>query len=335
MNEEGRLDKYYRLTTAAVSCALILFPALVLIFLLDYSGAAIRFNGLNFLTTIRWSLGDISSGRTVVHNGVSAPVEAVYGSLVFIVGTVATSALALLIAIPISIGIAIFIAEEAPPIIAGPLSSLTELLAGVPSVVYGLWGVVFLVPLMKTTVEPSMSTVLGWLPFVGQPVGHGYGLLTCGIILSLMIVPIVSSTIRDSFARTPVELKEGAMALGSTKWEMIRTVVIPSSKSSILGASILGLGRALGETMAILMVSGGAINFFPTSIYGPTNSMAAVIVSYLDSAFTDPTGMALYSLAEVALALFLITLAANMIARIFVVGGMVRAWMSQGLSRLS
>ncbi len=335
MNGEGRADRAYRLATAGVACALILFPLLILVILYEFSRPSIVFSGFSFLSGGKWAFGDLYSTTRVIRNGVAAPPSSSYGALVFIVGTVASSALALLIAVPISIGIALFLAEEAPPFISGPLSSLTELLAGVPSVVFGLWGVFFLIPLMKTTIEPGISGFAGGIPFIGQPFGQGYGLLTSGIILALMIIPIISSTIRDSFARTPIELKEGAMALGSTKWEMIGTVVIPSSRASILGASILGLGRALGETMAILMVSGGAINFFPHTIYSPINSMAAVIVAELDSAFTDPTGMAIYSLAEIALVLFLITLAANMLARVFVVGGMVRAWMSQGISRLT
>jgi phosphate transport system permease protein len=300
-----------------------------LIFLLQYSLPAIRFNGLGFFTSIKWDLGNLNAVNFITRNGVEGLPGASYGVLVLLTGTLASSAIALLLAIPTSVAVALFTVEEAPHRVREPLTALVDLLAGVPSVVYGLWGVVVLVPLMRRFLAPGLASIVGFVPFFGGVTGAGYGLLTAGLVLSLMVTPIISSTVREAFAKTPIDLKEGALALGCTKWEMERKVVLPFSKTTITGASLLGLGRAFGETMAILMVGGGALNYLPGNIYSPISTMATAIVSLLDSAFTDPTNLAIYSLAEVALVLFLITLAANMLARMFVSGGVARAFVSR------
>lgn len=324
-------DRAYRLATAAVAASIPVFIFAILVFIFQYSFPAIKFNGLSFFTSLKWDLGNLNTVKTVTVNGVPGPPGAAYGILVLLTGTLASSAIALLIAIPVSIAVALFTVEEAPARIREPLIALLDLLAGVPSVVYGLWGLVVLVPLMQSTISPGLSKTLGFIPFFGGSTGSGFGLLTAGLLLSLMVTPIISSTVRESFSKTPPDLKEGALALGCTKWEVERKIVLPFSKSTIAGASMLGLGRALGETMAVLMVcgGGGALNYLPSNIYSPISTMAAAIVSLLDSAFTDPTNLALYSLAEVALVLFLITLAANMLARVFVSGGIARALVSR------
>jgi phosphate transport system permease protein len=154
------------------------------------------------------------------------------------------------------------------------------------------------------------------LPFFSGPIGSGYGLLAASIVLALMVVPIIAATVRDALAQVPPETKEAAYALGATHFEVIRRAMLPTVRSNIIGACILGLGRALGETMAVLMVSGGALNYFPSNIYSPITTMASFIVSQLDSAMQDPTGMAVRSLAEIALILFIISVITNIIARL-------------------
>lgn len=323
-------DRIYRLATAIVAASIPVLIFAILVFIFQYSLPAISFNGFGFFTRITWDIGNLNAATFITRNGVKGLPGASFGVVALLFGTVASSALALLIAVPISIATALFLVEEAPRSSKGPLSSLVDLLAGVPSVVYGLWGIVVLVPLMEKQLAPGLKSIFGFLPFFGGSTGTGYGLLTAGLVLSLMVTPIISSTVREAFARTPIELKEGALALGCTKWEMERKIVIPSSKTTIAGASMLGLGRAFGETMAVLMVGGGAYNYITGNIYGPITTMATAIVSLLDSAFTDPTGLALYSLAEVALVLFLITLSANMIARFFVSGGITKVFVNRG-----
>jgi len=327
---ESSGDRVYRLATAVVAASIPIFMIAILVFIFQYSLPAIEFNGVGFFTGYVWDLGNLNSVSTIVKNGVQGLPGASYGVLAYLAGTVLSSAIALLIAIPTSVAIALFISEEAPGRLRTPLVALVDLLAGVPSVIYGLWGIIVLVPLMETTISPDLARVLGFIPFFGGRTGVGYGLLTSGIVLALMVTPIVSSTIRESFLKTPTELKEGALALGCTKWEMERRIVLPISKTTIAGASMLGLGRALGETMAVLMVSGGSTNSFPANVYSPIATMATAIVSLLDSAFTDPTNLALYSLAEMALVLFLVTLAANMAARVFVSGGITKVLVSKG-----
>lgn len=327
---EKKSDRAYRLATAALAASLPFFIFAILIFIFQYSIPAIKFNGSNFLRGITWNPGNENSGTFTIINGIHGLKGATFGVLVFLVGTLLSSGIALLLAVPASIAIAVFLSNDVPRSLSTPLVSLVDLLAGVPSVVYGLWGIVVLVPLMQRGIAPAMISTVGFIPFLGGPAGAGYGLLTSGLVLALMVTPIISSTVRESFNRTPSELKDGAFAVGCTKWEVITKIVIPYSKTTIVGASLLGLGRALGETMAILMVGGGALNYLPRNIYSPISTMATAIVSLLDSAFTDPTQLALYSLAEIALLLFAVTLAANMIARLYVSGGITRAILSRG-----
>ncbi len=287
----------------------------ILVFLARYSWPALTFNGWHFVTGHLWDLGNLYADPVKRH-GVLVPIGANYGILVFIVGTLLTSAIALLIAIPVSIGVAVFLAEGLRSNVRVVLSFVVELLAAVPSVVYGLWGYAVLTPLVSRTIGPALRTVLGFIPFFSGSIGSGYGLLAASIVLALMVVPIIAATVRDALARVPSETKEAAYAMGATHFEVVRRAMLPAVRTNIIGACILGLGRALGETMAVLMVSGGALNYFPDNIYSPITTMASFIVSQLDSAMQDPTGMAVRSLAEIALILFIISVITNIIARL-------------------
>lgn len=240
------------------------------------------------------------------------PVQEEYGALPFIFGTLVSSAIALVIALPLSIGIAIFLSELAPPRLERPLSFLIELLAGIPSIVYGLWGIFVLVPWIRTSIEPFFSRHLGFLPiFHGAP--YGFGMLAAGLILSIMVLPIIASISRDVLKSVPQTQREASLGLGATKWQSIR-LILKDAKSGILGATLLGLGRAIGETMAVTMVIGNR----PTisySLFDPGYTMASVIANE----FTEATSsMYISALIEIALLLFVMTIIVNMLARILV-----------------
>ncbi len=313
-----------RVLTALVASFSLLALAAILLFLLGAAWPSIRYNGLTFLTGTTWNLGNLYAAAPVRVDGVRAMPGATFGALVFVLGTLLTSVLALVIAVPTSVGIAIFLTEYAPRRVGGAVSFVVELLAGVPSVVYGLWGIIVLVPWIGSWLGPALARALGFVPFLRGPVGTGAGLLASGLVLALMVVPIIASTVREALLMVPGELREGALALGMTRWEAIRAVSLPFARTGIVGASILGLGRALGETMAVLMVSGDAINLLPRNLYSPVGTMAATIAAQLDSALTDASGMAVHALAELALVLFLITVAVNVLARLVVRTGAMR-----------
>jgi phosphate transport system permease protein len=291
----------------------------VVVFLALYSWPAINFNGVGFLFRDTWSLGNLYADPVTVR-GAQVPIGAQYGILVFIVGTLATSFIALLIAVPVSLGVAVFIAEGAPPRLRPTLSLIVELLAVVPSVVYGLWGIAVLVPLVAHYIGPALDTLLGFIPFFAGGSPTGFGLLSSSLVLTLMVVPIITATVYSALLQVPRANKEAAYALGAMKFEVAVQSMLPMVRGSIVGAVILGLGRALGETMAVLMVSGGALNYLPRTILTPISTMASFIVSQLDSAEQDPTGMAVRSLAEIALVLFIITVIVNVIARMITRG---------------
>lgn len=302
-------------TGLAAGGALVAMAA-ILVFLLRDSWPSIVYNGWHFIVGITWNIGNLYTGAITRHNGVAAPAGATYGILPFIEGTVLSSLIAVLLAVPASVGIAVLAVEHLPRRLGDMLSFLIEMLAGVPSVVYGLWGLAVLIPWIGNSFGPFMQHTFGFIGFFKGPVGSGQGLLASGLILAAMITPIVAATARDVLRRTPQGVKDAALALGFTRWEMIRAISLPWASSGIIGAVILGLGRALGETMAVLMVSGSAVNYLPQNVYSPIGTMAATIVSQLDSALTDPTGMAVHALAEIALVLFVISVLVNIPARI-------------------
>ncbi|MGH7119085.1 MAG: phosphate ABC transporter permease subunit PstC [Acetobacteraceae bacterium] len=309
----------FRITLIALSTVIPGILTAVVLFLVVYAWPAIRFNGFGFLVQRTWSLGNLYANPVEV-GGFQVLHGASYGILVFITGTLASSALALLIAIPVSLGVAIFLAEGVPERLRAGLSLIVELLAVVPSVVYGLWGVTILAPLIAHVVAPAFNDVLGFIPFFAGGSATGLGLLTAALVLALMVVPIITATIYSALRQVADEDKEAAYALGALKLEMAVGAMLPAIRSSIIGGVILGLGRALGETMAVLMVSGGAINYLPVTLMSPISTMAAFIVSQLDSAEQDPTGMAVRSLAEIALVLFVITVIVNAVARLITRG---------------
>jgi phosphate transport system permease protein len=284
--------KYTTLLFAVIVLALILLMGFEMY---QDSKPSIAKFGWGFLTGTTWD-----------------PVQDVYGALPFVFGTLVSSALALVIALPLSIGIAIYLSELAPPSLERPLSFLIELLAGIPSIVYGLWGVFVLVPWIRTSIEPFFSRNLGFLPlFHGAP--YGFGMLAAGLILSIMVLPIVASISRDVLKSVPQTQREASLGLGATKWQSIR-LILKDAKSGILGATLLGLGRAIGETMAVTMVIGNR----PTisySLFDPGYTMASVLANE----FTEATSsMYVSSLIEIALLLFVVTIAVNMLARILV-----------------
>jgi phosphate transport system permease protein len=241
------------------------------------------------------------------------PVADEYGAAPFVYGTTVTSAIALLIAVPLGVGAALFLAELAPQRISDALTLVIELLAAVPSVVYGLIGVAVLVPLMRQYVQPWLGRIAGWLPFFNGP-AYGVGYLTAGLVLAVMIVPFIVSVVREVLLAVPREQREAALALGATRWESTWSVVLPYARLGIFGAIFLALGRALGETMAVTMVIGNRPEI-AASLFAPGYSMAAVIANE----FTEATGdVYLSALIEVGLVLFLLTMIINALARILI-----------------
>jgi phosphate transport system permease protein len=241
------------------------------------------------------------------------PVSEEFGALPFIYGTIVSSLLALAIAVPVSFGVAIFLSEMAPEWLRSPLSFLVELLAAVPSVVYGLWGIFALAPWLRETVEPFLRSTLGFLPLFQGP-NQGFGMLAGGMVLAIMITPTISSVSREVLRAVPRTYREGALALGATQSETTWMAVMPVARSGLVGAVILGLGRALGETMAITMLIGNRpeIN---VSLFAPGYTMASVIANEFTEATED---LYLAALAEIGLLLFVVTVLLNIIARLLV-----------------
>ena len=257
---------------------------------------AIKQFGIGFITSSTWD-----------------PVREIFGALPAIYGTLLSSAIGLLIAVPISLGAAIFLVEMAPSWISGPTSFLIEMLAAIPSVIIGLWGLFVLVPHIKP-VETWLGNYLGFLPFFKGTVFGGLSFLSAGVILTFMVIPIITAVSRDAMRAVPDAQREAMLALGATRWETIRGAVIPYCRSSLVGAVILGLGRALGETMAVTMVIGNSYKL-TASLFSP----GATIASKIASEFAEAAaGVSIGSLVELALVLFGITLLVNVVARLLV-----------------
>jgi phosphate transport system permease protein len=299
-------------------------PLLALVFVLGTliieALPAIRVNGLHFFTATDWDQGNLY-GDAVVTDGVAHPAGVYYGALPLIVGTLASSAVALIIGVPVSIGAAFAIVERLPKRLASAVGMVIELLAGIPSVVVGLWGAMTFGPFIAHYIAPVIARNAPDVPvfdYLRGDTGHGEGLLVSGLVLAVMIIPIVASTTRDLIRQVPLLPREGATALGMSDWECARRVTLPWVSSGIIGAVVLGLGRALGETMAVAMVSGAELGAMPSNIYSTMTTIAATIVSQLDSALTDSTGFAVKTLAEASLVLMVITLLTNVAARALV-----------------
>lgn len=289
-------DRNFRLLTR--SAAIVVIGLTVsMVFAMTW-GALPSLNtfGWSFLVTTTWD-----------------PVFEQFGALPFMYGTVVSSLLALLIAIPLSVGAAIYLAELAPFWIRPPIAFLTELLAAIPSVVYGLWGIFVLAPWLRTWVQPALGASLGFLPlFQGAP--YGVGMLAAGIILAIMIVPFITAVSREVLLAVPNAQREAALALGATRWETTRMAVLRYGRSGLIGAVLLGLGRALGETMAVTMVIGNRPNI-ALSLFAPGYTMASVIANEFTEATSD---LHLAALIEIGLLLFVVTVVINALARLLV-----------------
>lgn len=281
------------LFTAALLSLLIVVGMIVA--LAGQSMLSIRQFGFSFITGTDWN-----------------PVKGQFGALPFIYGTIVSSLIAILISVPLSLGIAIFLVEQAPTYLARPLGFLVELLAAIPSVVYGLWGIFVLAPFLRVHVEPPLQSWFGWLPFFQGPI-TGIGLLTGGVILAIMVTPIISAIVRDVLTAVPSSQREAALALGATKWETTRVVLV-NGAPGIAGAVILGLGRALGETMAVTMVIGNRPQI-SLSLFAPSYTIASVIANEFTEATED---IYLSALVELGLILFFVTFVVNAIARLLV-----------------
>lgn len=265
-------------------------------FLLIEAWPALRQFGFNFMGSSTWD-----------------PVHEVFGAFPVIFGTIASSTLATLIAAPLSIGVALFLNELAPAWIALPLGFLVEMLAAIPSVVYGLWGIFVLAPWLRTRVEPILERFLGFIPLFQGP-RYGVGMLAAGVILAIMITPTIFTLCREIFKSVPTTQREAALALGATRWEMMRVSILKTTRSGVYGAIILGLGRALGETMAVTMVIGNRAKI-AASLFAPSQTMASVIANEYAEATSD---LHLAALIEIGLVLYIITFIMNSLARLFV-----------------
>jgi phosphate transport system permease protein len=289
-------DRIFR--SAITACGLSVLALLVLIVyeLMSRSSLSWHAFGFKFFGTSDWD-----------------PVSEQFGALPFIFGTLVSSLVALIIAVPLSIGVAVFTTEMCPKALRGPLSFFVELLAAIPSVIYGLWAIFVLVPLLSNYVEPFLGKTLGWTGlFVGP--AYGIGMLAAGIILAVMIVPIISSITREVLMVVPQNQREGVLALGATRWEMIRVGVLRNARAGIAGGIILGLGRALGETMAVTMVIGNRPEI-AKSLFAPGYTMASVLANEFSEATGDTY---LSALIEIGLALFLVTIIVNALAQLLV-----------------
>ena len=251
------------------------------------------------------------------------PVAGQFGALPFVFGTVMTSLIALLVAVPLGVGVAIFLAELAPPRLSAAAGMLLELLAAVPSVIYGLLGIAVLVPLMREWIQPGLKALLPGFPLFSGP-AYGIGLLTAGFVLAIMIVPFIVSVGREVLLSVPREQREAALALGATRWESTWKVVLPYARPGLYGAIFLALGRALGETMAVTMVIGNRPEI-AGSLFAPAYSMAAVIANEFSEATEE---LYLHSLIEIGLVLFLLTMVVNAVAR-----GLIAATTESGSAR--
>ncbi|HYW87360.1 MAG TPA: phosphate ABC transporter permease subunit PstC [Chloroflexota bacterium] len=297
----NRGDRVFEGVVSLVSaCVPLLLLGIIVLLLLDALPALVRFGG-TFLTQTSWD-----------------PVKEEFGAAAYIYGTVVTSLIALLLAAPVGVGCALFIAEYSPLWLRAPVSFLIELLAAIPSIIYGLWGFFILAPIMRGAVEPLLKNSLGNVPvlgalFSGPAVGRD--LLVAGVVLSIMILPTITAVSREILRAVPDTQREGMLALGATKWETIRKAVVPYARSGIVGAAILGLARALGETMAVTMVIGNSSTQIRPSLFTPGYTMASAIANQFTEADKE-----IYFSAIVSVALVLLAVAAvmNIAARLLV-----------------
>jgi phosphate transport system permease protein len=292
---------FHKITLAFVLAVLLVLGSILVLLAINAAPAFKQF-GLSFITTAEWD-----------------PVNDNFGALIAICGTLATSVIALLLAVPVSFGIALFLTEICPVWLRRPLGTAVELLAGVPSIIYGMWGLFVFAPLFGDYVQPILASTLGKLPMIGKLFAGpamGIGIMTAGLILAVMIIPFISSVMRDVFEVVPAVLKESAYGLGCTKWEVVRKVVLPYTRNGVVGGVMLGLGRALGETMAVTFVIGNA-NQLSWSLFAPGNSIASTLANEFAEAQSPLHVSSLYALG---LILFVITFVVLAAARLMLAG---------------
>ena len=294
----GRLaDLSLHALTGAAALAVVVLVGAIVWKVLRLSSTSFHHFGLGFVAARAWD-----------------PVKHVFGALPFVYGTAVSSLVALVLAAPLAIAIGLYLSELAPRGLRVIVGSLVELLAAIPSVVLGLWGILVLGPFLARHVEPALHSSLGFIPLFGEPQPTGQGLFTAALILTIMIVPIVASISRELFSAVPRELEEGALALGTTRWEMVRGVILPATRSGIAAALILGLGRALGEAIAVTQVIGGGTRI-GWSLFPPADTLASKLAASYQGA--NP-GLEISSLLYLAAILLVIGLIANLAAQIVV-----------------
>ncbi len=302
MRNQRLQDFFFHKITLGFALSVLLVLVGIIISLVIGAWPAFKEFGFAFITTVEWD-----------------PVNDKYGALIAIVGTLVTSLIALVIAFPLSFGIALFLTEICPVWLRRPLGTAVELLAGVPSIIYGMWGLFVFAPLFADYVQPALAHTLGQLPVIGQlfkgPM-MGIGILTAGMILAVMIVPFISSVMRDVFETVPAVLKESAYGLGCTKWEVVRKIVLPYTKNGVVGGVMLGLGRALGETMAVTFVIGNA-HQLSWSLFSAGNSIASTLANEFAEAESK---LHVSSLFALGLILFVITFIVLSAAKLMLAG---------------
>jgi len=290
-------DNIFKLVGILSASSILLLLGLMIYELINGSWLSIQAFGLNFIFGTKWD----------------PAILQVFGALPLIFGTIVTSAIALIIGVPISIGVGLALSEYMPRKFGFAISFLVELLAAVPSVIYGLWGIFILIPFLRDYVYSYLQTFFGFIPIFSGPI-YGGGVLTGGIVLAIMIIPTVSAVMRDLFSAVPNSQREAIIALGATKWETVK-IVISYVRSGIIGAVILGLGRAVGETMAITMVIGNKFQVCPSSLFDAWYTMSAIIANELLEATYD---LYVSALMNVALVLLFVTLMINILSRLIV-----------------
>ena len=289
-------DRIFRLVVLGCALSVLFIVGLILTEMLKQSRLSMHEFGWKFFSGHDWD-----------------PVSGVFGAMPFIYGTLVSSAIALVIAVPLGVGVALFMTDICPRPLRGVISYLVELLAAIPSVIYGLWGIFVLVPLMRTVVQPFFAKYFGWTGLFTGPT-YGIGMLTAGVILAIMVVPFISSVTREVVLAVPSAQREAVMALGATRWETLRTGVLRNARAGVFGGIVLALGRALGETMAVTMLIGNRPEIVK-SLFAPGYTMASVIANEFSEATED---LYLSALVEIGLALFIVTVIVNIIAQLMI-----------------
>jgi phosphate transport system permease protein len=290
------LDFGFRGLMLLAALVVLAVVGLILAELLQHSALAWQKFGFHFFVGSDWD-----------------PVAGNFGALPFVFGTLVSSLVALVVAVPLAVAVAVFVTEMCPKLLRKPISFATELLAAIPSVIYGLWAIFVLVPILRVHVDPWLIKYFSWTGLFAGP-AYGIGMLAAGVVLAIMIIPIISSITREVLTVVPQHQREAALALGATRWEMIRVAVLRNARAGIVGATILGLGRALGETMAVTMVIGNRPEI-AKSLLAPGYTMASVIANEFAEATDD---LYLSALMEIGLALFIVTILVNVLAGLMV-----------------